>query len=60
MDEVPVALGLPRRDTNWHEMDERPSWTCSVSSQTGPQDFSSPNAQLSAFRQEECGQVYRP
>lgn len=43
VDEVPVALGLPRRDTNWHETDERPSWTCSVSSQTGPQDFSSPN-----------------
>lgn len=38
-----VALGLPRRDTNWHEMDELPSWTCLVSSQTGPQDFSSPN-----------------
>lgn len=43
VDEGPVALGLPRRDTNWHEMDELPSWTCLVSSQTGPRDFSSPN-----------------
>ena len=40
--DVPAASGLPRRETDWHEMDAVPSWTCLAGSKTGPQCSSCP------------------
>ena len=34
--DVPAAPGLPRRETDWHEMDAVPSWRCLEGSKTGP------------------------